>query len=56
MFAGIYGHSGAMVSDAVHSMSDVVTTFIAFLGVKISKKQLIESIHTDMTDWSASQL
>lgn len=38
LFAGIYGHSGAMVSDAVHSMSDVVTTFIAFLGVKISKK------------------
>lgn len=38
MFAGIYGHSGAMVSDAIHSMSDVVTTIIAFLGVKISKK------------------
>lgn len=37
-FAGIAGHSGAMLSDAVHSFSDVITTFIAFLGVKISKK------------------
>lgn len=38
LFAGIFGHSGAMISDAIHSMSDVITTFIAFLGVKISKK------------------
>lgn len=38
LFAGIFGDSGAMISDAVHSMSDVITTFIAFLGVKISKK------------------
>ena len=38
LFAGIYGRSGAMISDSIHSMSDVITTFIAFLGVKISKK------------------
>lgn len=38
LFAGIAGNSGAMVSDAVHSLSDVITTFIAFFGVKISKK------------------
>ncbi|MDO5411816.1 MAG: cation diffusion facilitator family transporter [Lachnospiraceae bacterium] len=38
LFAGIYGKSGAMVSDAVHSLSDVFATFIAFLGVKLSKK------------------
>lgn len=38
MFAGIVGKSGAMVSDAVHSLSDVFATFIAFLGVKISKR------------------
>lgn len=36
--AGIFGHSGAMISDAVHSISDVITTLIAFLGAKISKK------------------
>ena len=38
LFAGICGRSGAMISDSIHSMSDVITTFIAFLGVKISKK------------------
>lgn len=38
IFAGIYGHSGAMISDAVHSFSDVLTTVIAYFGVKISKK------------------
>ncbi len=39
MFAGIVGNSGAMVSDAVHSLSDVFATFIAFLGVKMSKRE-----------------
>ncbi len=38
LFAGVYGKSGAMVSDAVHSLSDVFATFIAFLGVKLSKR------------------
>ncbi len=38
LFAGVIGHSSAMVSDAVHSLSDVVTTVIALVGVKISKK------------------
>jgi len=38
LFAGIFGKSGAMVSDAIHSLSDVFATFIAFLGVKISEK------------------
>lgn len=38
LFAGIYGKSGAMVSDAIHSLSDVFATFIAFLGVRLSKK------------------
>lgn len=38
MFAGITGHSSAMISDAIHSFSDVLTTLIAWIGVKISKK------------------
>lgn len=38
LFAGLVGRSGAMVSDAVHSLSDVFATFIAFLGVRMSKK------------------
>ncbi|MDO4475605.1 MAG: cation diffusion facilitator family transporter [Lachnospiraceae bacterium] len=39
MVAGVVGHSGAMVSDAVHSLSDVMTTVIAVIGVGISKKE-----------------
>jgi len=39
LFAGIIGNSGAMISDAVHSLSDVFATFIAFFGVKISRKE-----------------
>jgi len=38
LISGIIGSSGAMVSDAVHSMSDVFTTIIAFVGVKIAAK------------------
>lgn len=38
LFAGIVGKSGAMVSDAVHSLSDVFATIVAFIGVRISKK------------------
>ena len=38
IFAGITGHSGAMISDAIHSLSDVLTTFIALIGVKLSQK------------------
>ena len=36
--AGILGRSGAMVSDAVHSLSDVFATFIAYFGVLLSKR------------------
>ena len=38
LYAGITGKSGAMVSDAVHSLSDVFATLVAFIGVHISKK------------------
>lgn len=29
LLAGVWGHSGAMISDAIHSFSDVLTTFVA---------------------------
>lgn len=38
LIAGIIAHSGAMISDAVHSASDVFSTFIVILGIRISKK------------------
>lgn len=38
LLAGVWGHSGAMISDAIHSFSDVLTTFIAWFGVKVSRR------------------
>ena len=38
LFAGIAGHSGAMVSDAIHSMSDVAATAITYFGIRLSRK------------------
>ena len=37
-FAGIVGHSAAMVADAVHSLSDFVTDIIVLVFVRISGK------------------
>lgn len=39
LLAGILAHSGAMISDAVHSASDVFSTFIVIIGVRISAKK-----------------
>lgn len=39
LFAGIFAHSAAMVSDAVHSISDVLSTFVVIIGVKMSGKE-----------------
>ena len=39
LLAGIIGLSYAMVADAIHSFSDVFTTVIVIVGVKISSKK-----------------
>ena len=36
--AGVVGHSGAMISDAVHSSSDVIGSLIVIIGVRMSEK------------------
>ena len=38
LLAGILAHSGAMVSDAVHSLSDVFSTIIVMIGVRAAGK------------------
>lgn len=43
MLAGILGNSTAMISDAVHSASDVFSTIIVIIGVKISGKESDEN-------------
>ena len=37
--AGVLGHSAAMISDAVHSASDVMSTLIVMVGVSISGRE-----------------
>ena len=38
LFAGIIAHSNAMISDAIHSASDVFSTFVVIIGIKVSSK------------------
>ena len=39
MIAGVVANSGAMISDAIHSASDVFSTVIVIIGAKISNKE-----------------
>ena len=38
LLAGIIAHSNAMISDAIHSASDVFSTIIVLIGIKLSAK------------------
>ena len=39
LVAGVVAHSGAMISDAVHSASDVFSTFVVMIGIKLASKE-----------------
>lgn len=39
LLSGIFAHSSAMISDAVHSASDVFSTIIVIIGVKLAAKE-----------------
>lgn len=39
VLAGVIAHSGAMISDGVHSASDVFSSIIVIIGVKLSAKK-----------------
>lgn len=39
LLAGVLAHSGAMISDAIHSASDVFSTIVVIIGVKLSGKE-----------------
>lgn len=39
LLAGFVAHSGAMVSDAVHSASDVFSTFVVLIGIRLASKE-----------------
>lgn len=38
LFAGIFAKSNAMISDAIHSASDVFSTIVVLIGVKLASK------------------
>ena len=42
LLAGIVAHSGAMISDAVHSASDVFSTIVVIIGVHAASKEADE--------------
>lgn len=39
LFAGLFAHSSAMISDAVHSFSDVLSTIVVMVGVKLANQK-----------------
>lgn len=39
LLAGIIAHSNAMISDAIHSASDVFSTFVVIIGIRLSAKE-----------------
>ncbi len=39
LLAGILAHSGAMISDSVHSASDVVSTLVVIIGLRLSGRR-----------------
>ena len=43
LFAGLFSHSVAMISDAVHSASDVLSTIVVLIGVNLAGKSSDEA-------------
>ena len=39
LFAGIFANSSAMISDAIHSASDVFSTIVVLIGIKLASKE-----------------
>ncbi|MDD6071372.1 MAG: cation diffusion facilitator family transporter [Clostridiales bacterium] len=39
LIAGIVAHSNAMISDAIHSASDVFSTVVVIIGIKLASKE-----------------
>lgn len=39
LLAGIFAHSGAMISDAVHSASDVFSSIVVIVGVRLASRE-----------------
>ncbi|HOY08502.1 MAG TPA: cation diffusion facilitator family transporter [Candidatus Omnitrophota bacterium] len=40
LLAGVFGHSGAIIADAMHSLSDLTTDFAVLIGFKGAEKPI----------------
>ena len=52
LLAGVFAHSNAMISDSIHSASDVFSTMIVVIGIKLSSNSRTRSTRMDMSGWS----
>ncbi len=52
LLAGVIAHSGAMISDAVHSASDVFSTFVVIIELSYPVRNPIKNILMDMNAWN----
>jgi len=43
ILAGVFGRSSALIADGMHSFSDILSTFVVMLGLKLSEKPADES-------------
>jgi divalent metal cation (Fe/Co/Zn/Cd) transporter len=46
--AGLLVHSVSLLSDAVHSLTDIFSTLVVLIGLKVSNKPADSAIRTDM--------
>ena len=52
--AGIWGHSAAMVADAIHSVSDFATDLVVLLFVRVSAKPTTTTATGNTKRWLRS--
>ena len=50
-FAGIAGHSAAMLADAVHSLSDFITDIVVIVFVRIAGKKVTITAMANTKPW-----
>lgn len=55
LLAGVIAHSGAMISDAIHSASDVFSTIIVMVGIHLAGRKSDKEHPYGHGEWSVLQ-
>ena len=55
LLAGVIAHSGAMISDAIHSASDVFSTIIVMVGIHLAGRKSDKEHPYGPSEWSVLQ-